>query len=505
MQSPQSSCPTNQSGNNQNESESVAIVDNPCWGGMEATKQDLHYLLQLMTNGYFVPKNHHIVNNSVSENTRTTSESMSSNDAIVNNEIQIQMVHKLIKNNVILYNDKDFIVLNKPADLRMDGHHLATVHKFVTFLFPPPSLLNQIQISNQTNLIHAILKLSNHSDLKDNIIRSTHQLDYATSGVLLLAKSKRAAGIACKAFEERTTKKEYVALLLGHLQSDCDDDNENRTSMCNHHHRTNIQFPFLNHDQQLIFDKWKDGSMEKKSKKERLDKKGGRKKLYTFIGYMPTHSIFAKWKALRLKQRKRQKLDDNEHQQSKPIAIIDDDEDEYDSRLWNSSPSHTPIEEEKLLNASWKDVRSYADKSVQLFFEDIAKQINDAERIKQEYRIKVEKAKDDDDGKEDSSNLNKKLPPFFRVHGEEKNSFYVQVPLADSKGDFRVVADPNSLKDLMKENESNIWHQYVSDANQSHDELEFKAALTKCHILHTGTWQNKPVTKVKLLPHTGRR
>ena len=216
----------------------------------------------------------------------------------------------MITNNVVLYDDEDYLVLNKPPDLRMDGMHLASVHKFVTYLYPPPSLLNKIynqqeqgknlyrdeydhsnciiMPNNETALVDAILKLSKHNDLKDNIVRPTHQLDYATSGVLLLAKSKQSAGIACKAFEERTTNKEYTALVRGHLHIH---KKENNCSTIESNDQSHIHFPLLNPDQELLFEQWKDGRMEKNSKKEKVDIKGGRKKLFTFIGYVHANTF----------------------------------------------------------------------------------------------------------------------------------------------------------------------------------------------------------------------
>ena len=47
--------------------------------------------------------------------------------------------------------------------------------------------------------------------------RFVHQLDYATSGVLLVGLNKASTAIACRAFETGTAKKSYVALLEGHL------------------------------------------------------------------------------------------------------------------------------------------------------------------------------------------------------------------------------------------------------------------------------------------------
>lgn len=44
-----------------------------------------------------------------------------------------------------------------------------------------------------------------------------HRLDYATSGVICIALNKKAARAASNAFETRTAKKFYLALLHGHI------------------------------------------------------------------------------------------------------------------------------------------------------------------------------------------------------------------------------------------------------------------------------------------------
>jgi hypothetical protein len=44
-----------------------------------------------------------------------------------------------------------------------------------------------------------------------------HQLDYATSGVLCIGLNRKAAAVACNAFEHRQVKKEYIAVLQGHI------------------------------------------------------------------------------------------------------------------------------------------------------------------------------------------------------------------------------------------------------------------------------------------------
>ena len=44
-----------------------------------------------------------------------------------------------------------------------------------------------------------------------------HRLDFATSGVICVALHKKACSSATSAFEERLTKKYYLALLRGHV------------------------------------------------------------------------------------------------------------------------------------------------------------------------------------------------------------------------------------------------------------------------------------------------
>ena len=50
-----------------------------------------------------------------------------------------------------------------------------------------------------------------------NVKRFVHQLDYATSGILLIGLSKASTAIACRSFEAGSAKKSYVALLEGHI------------------------------------------------------------------------------------------------------------------------------------------------------------------------------------------------------------------------------------------------------------------------------------------------
>ena len=51
-------------------------------------------------------------------------------------------------------------------------------------------------------------------------VRFCHQLDNATSGVLVAASNKRAAGAAAKLFRERRARKTYLAIVFGHPEQD---------------------------------------------------------------------------------------------------------------------------------------------------------------------------------------------------------------------------------------------------------------------------------------------
>ena len=91
----------------------------------------------------------------------------------------------------VLHVDAHYIVIDKPADVRIDGDHGHTAVKLLAAALPQ----------------HAAE------------LRHCHQLDYATSGVMCYALSKRAASAAGWLFEQRKTKKVYLALVEGHMES----------------------------------------------------------------------------------------------------------------------------------------------------------------------------------------------------------------------------------------------------------------------------------------------
>ena len=91
----------------------------------------------------------------------------------------------------IIYEDADFVAINKPAGLlsvpgRLPEHHDSAYFR-VLDLYPNAKI--------------------------------THRLDMATSGILLFAKHRDAEVATSKMFQARTIKKNYVALVQGKLNS----------------------------------------------------------------------------------------------------------------------------------------------------------------------------------------------------------------------------------------------------------------------------------------------
>jgi tRNA pseudouridine32 synthase / 23S rRNA pseudouridine746 synthase len=84
----------------------------------------------------------------------------------------------------VLYSDENILIVDKPYDIRVDGDFPITVEKLVRNL--PGVQMDKFRLCNQ--------------------------LDYATSGVLVLGKSKRGARAANALFSGRRTRKWYLAL-----------------------------------------------------------------------------------------------------------------------------------------------------------------------------------------------------------------------------------------------------------------------------------------------------
>jgi len=86
----------------------------------------------------------------------------------------------------ILFEDERYVCVDKPFDVRVDGPADCTVEKL---------------LRREVGL-HAF--------------RMVQQLDYATSGVMTVAKSRAAHAAAQVCFNNKTVRKEYLALVSGH-------------------------------------------------------------------------------------------------------------------------------------------------------------------------------------------------------------------------------------------------------------------------------------------------
>lgn len=96
-------------------------------------------------------------------------------------------------NQCILYFDSNYCVVDKPHKVRMTGDFSITMEKLLLHWIPG------IQIGS---------------------LKWIHQLDFATSGVLCVGLNRAAAAVASAAFEARTVKKQYLAVLQGHVNLD---------------------------------------------------------------------------------------------------------------------------------------------------------------------------------------------------------------------------------------------------------------------------------------------
>lgn len=294
----------------------------------------------------------------------------------------------MVKEQLIVYEDDHTMVLNKPQDLRMDGNHAATVEKLLQYLVP--------------TFFHY----------------PTHQLDYATSGLLLYARDQESAATICGCFEKRTVKKEYVAVVRGHL------------------HLQNCQFPCL--PSESLKD-WRNGSVEKRYKNRK------EKKLVS----IPLHAVFHEWQ-VHQRQGKRKGYTLN-------LSLED---------------------QEELLSLTWKQVKYHADyERWKCALEGLRNEKNNKEQNAQKAQASP-------------------IPPVFSVE-TENDSFYINVSLA--KGlhrEFGMYVSPFEVKDLACG--TNYCHPSKKD-------LDYKPSFTHVKILSRGIYNHYPVTKVKLIPWTGRR
>lgn len=95
----------------------------------------------------------------------------------------------------IIYEDKNFLVLNKPAGVLVHG---------------PDSLIDWLLKK------YPEIKNIGEDKSRPGIV---HRLDKDTSGVLLIAKNQEAFEYFKKLFQERKIKKKYIALVCGEIKN----------------------------------------------------------------------------------------------------------------------------------------------------------------------------------------------------------------------------------------------------------------------------------------------
>lgn len=264
--------------------EASSIEDNPCWGGPEPNLHDLEYLLRVLGSSSSGSGNLNVAPDDISFS------SSEEYDAL------IERVHQKL----IIFQDDNFLAIHKPADLRMDGKHKATVHKLLLYLYPPPSLEKMVSeellLANSTTknaedttrdsneaaaiqkrlyheqLLKFIAPLAKRNCLKDDPFRMAHQLDYATSGVLLLGKTRKSTGVASQAFEMRKTNKQYVAVVINPpttFSSSASNNSNSDSDNCPLPPFTSEFFDNLPLLPKSSLNSWGDGSLEKIYRKKR--------------------------------------------------------------------------------------------------------------------------------------------------------------------------------------------------------------------------------------------
>jgi 23S rRNA-/tRNA-specific pseudouridylate synthase len=351
----------------------------------------------------------------------------------------------------ILHESDDYLVLNKPADLRMDGPYPATVHKLLTYWYPPPSL----QSPSNSILLEKLQQLHRHSDIPDNALRPCHQLDYATSGVLLVAHTSQAAAWATTCFEKRKVQKAYSAVLHGHVTL----------------HNCDKALP-------VVYPNNLDRIVQNQELQYRRTQ--NKRRSETFAGFQPPNTflqIFQGRYQRRMengsgrhnkKKRRREKLAEDQWNQVDKAMKLSEDEQAVAAQLsWKELKKHAKL----------KEGMERAAEKYNVFLREILK----AEQQAQELNCL-----DRDD-----------LPTFFRVQGDSDNNFYVYMSLAQVGEDF-AMRIPLSCK---RENPA-TWLHAGKDDDPS---LNFKPALTKVTVQAHATLYGHPVTKVRLEPRTGRR
>jgi 23S rRNA pseudouridine1911/1915/1917 synthase len=109
----------------------------------------------------------------------------------------------------VLFEDEEVIVIDKPAGLivHSDGRTVEpSVAEWAVQKYPSMAGVGEPWTSPQGEVVE-----------RPGIV---HRLDRTTSGVMVLAKTSAAHAWLKKQFQDRTVKKEYLAVVYGHVRED---------------------------------------------------------------------------------------------------------------------------------------------------------------------------------------------------------------------------------------------------------------------------------------------
>jgi hypothetical protein len=517
---------TASSSNAPSQSSSSLVDDNPCWGGPTLDRHNLGYLLRVLGSS-------------------STSTITAASYVNVSSSFSPETLLQRVIDRVILYQDNNYIVVSKPPDLRMDGPYAATVHKLLLYLYPPPSLLlhlqqqqqqQQVEFSFDTNNIHisktnhdnkedttsnptqhnqqlivSIASVSNRSCIPDDPIRWIHQLDYATSGILLVGRNKHATAVACKSFELRNACKVYSAVVINPSSTKCGNSEAPLTK------------DFLNSLPTLPYsslNSWCNGSLEKQYKKKRhretTNNNGGRTMTYATISY-----VFDRW-------RRELIVDSNQSQQQGGVGNNDQamttirltkrkkNNNKKRSSLLPELPKPnvtlTPTDITRLLSygQSWKMVKRSLLHNSRGDDDDNKKNerinwITIVETMTKEYNVLLKEyySTHKEDGSllstiasnngghevscgDDDDDL---LPPLFRIDNDDQDTFYMCASIGEMDGRFRVLVDPAvSLSQVDEDDISSIYNNNNSNNDDSISPPQMRPALTKCQVVWRGKY-----------------
>jgi 23S rRNA-/tRNA-specific pseudouridylate synthase len=373
------------------------------------------------------------------------------------------LLTKIERSKTVLHCCDDYLAIDKSADLRMDGPFEATVHKLLTYWFPPPSVLQLVATATASTsadkddhtkegdvaryddlLMQHVLTLHKHNDVSDNELRPCHQLDYATSGVLLVARNAAAADDARVAFEHRLAKKTYLAVLYGHVT-------------------IHQEWPLLlpeRVEEQIE-------ALEVLYRRER-----GKRRKDTWKGYQPASSMFMQWK--QQQTRKTRPKGSNNNRSKNQMT------DENWQEVWDELQL-TESELEVMRGWGWKDVKAAEQKAP---FERAAIVYN---RLQREEIDRV-----------NAPPSVAELPTFFRVRSDNADeTFYIFAAIAQPEDDFAMRIHPK-LDNFSPS--SSLCNLLAGDTA-----MDYKPSLTKVTVQSRTKWNGQCVTKVCLEPRTGRR